>query len=114
MYMCSDMGSSFMSAEVKSFLHGHRISTTRTTPYNPQGNGQCKKYNGILWKAITLALKTQRLPINQWENVLPDALHSMRTLLSTATNAIPRERLFNYPHRTSSDYSVPTWLTTPG
>lgn len=111
--MCIRTGSSFRSAEVKFFLHGHRISPSQTTPYNPQGNGQCERYNGILWKAITLSLKIQCRPINQWENVLPDALHSMRTLFSTATDATPHEWLFHYPHRNSGDYSLPTWLT-PG
>ena len=107
MYVYSDWDSSFMSTEVKTF-RGHGILTSRTTPYNPQDYGQCERYNGIIWKAITLALKAQHLPINQWENVLLQALHSIRTLLSTATNAIPHEQLFNYPRRSSSCSSVPT------
>ncbi|GFS74279.1 putative retrovirus-related pol polyprotein from transposon opus [Trichonephila clavipes] len=35
-----DRGSSFMSHELKSFLTSQGIATSRTTPYNPAGNGQ--------------------------------------------------------------------------
>ena len=28
---------------------------SHTTPYNPAGNRQVEKYNGILWKAVTMA-----------------------------------------------------------
>lgn len=113
-YIHSDRGASFMSTELKEFLHGKGIVTSRTTPFNPQGNGQCERYNGIIWKTVTLALKSLNLPITRWEVVLPDALHSIRSLLSTATNTTPHERLFQYQRKTSSGHSVPTWLTKPG
>ena len=90
------------------------ISTSRTTPFNPQGNGQVERYNGIIWKYVNLALRTRNLPITHWEAVLSDALHSIRSLLCTATNATPHERLFSYQRKTSSGHSMPTWLTTPG
>ena len=44
--------------------------------------------------------------------VLPDALHSIRSLLCTATNATPHERMFKFQRRSSSGHSVPSWLTT--
>lgn len=113
-YIHSDRGTSFMSLELKQFLNSHGISTSRTSRYNPQGNGQCERYNGIIWKTITLALKSKNLPVSQWETVLLDALHSVRSLLSTATNATPHERLFNYQRKSTSGHSVPTWLATPG
>ena len=103
-----------MSTELKGFLHSKGIAMSRTTPYNPQGNGQVERFNGIIWKTITLALKTHKLPISCWELVLPDALHSLRTLLSTATNAIPHECMFLYQRRSSTGCSIPTWLSTPG
>ena len=51
-----------MSTELKGFLHQKGIATSRTTPYNLQGNGQVERYNGIISKTITLALKTCKLP----------------------------------------------------
>ena len=46
--------------------------------------------------------------------VLPDALHSIRSLLSTATNTTPHERFFGYQRRSSCGSSIPSWLSTPG
>ena len=103
-----------MSAELKQFLLGLGIASSRTTGYNPQGNGQVERYNGIIWKAVTLTLKTRGLEPEQWELVLSDALSSIRALLCTAINATPHERMFSHPRRHTGDYSRPAWLTHPG
>ena len=113
-YIHSDRGTAFMSNELKQWLVTKGISTSRTTPYNPTGNGQVERYNGIIWKSILLAIKTRNLPISQWEKVLPDALHSVRSLLCTATNCSPHERLFKFSRRSTTGQSLPTWLMTPG
>ena len=42
--------------------------------------------------------------------MLPDALHSIRSLLSTATNMTPHERMFSFTRRSSSGHSMPSWL----
>ena len=60
-----------------------------------------------------MALSSKHLPLSSWEAVLPDALHSIRSLLCTATNATPHERLFSYNRKSASGTSVPSWLT-PG
>jgi len=106
-YIHTDRGSSFMSAELKQFLLGLGIASSRTTGYNPQGNGQVERYNGIIWKAVTLTLKTRGLEPEQWELVLSDALSSIRALLCTAINATPHERMFSHPRRHTGDYSRP-------
>ena len=103
-----------MSAELRQFLLSKGISTSRTTPYNPACNGHVEKYNGTVWKAITMALNTRGLPVTHWQDVLPDALHSLRSLLCTATNCTPHERFFKFERRSSTGGSVPTWLSTPG
>ena len=113
-YIHSDRGPSFMSEELRQFLLGRGIAMSRTTPYNPRGNGQVERYNGIIWRAVSLALKTRSLSPADWELVLPDALHSIRSLLCTATNCTPHERLFCYQRKSSCGRSVPTWLVSPG
>lgn len=113
-YIHSDRGTSFMSSSVKEFLTRNGIATSRSTPYHPTGNSQCERYVGLIWKAVSLALDSLHLPPSSWESVLPQALHSLRTLLCTSTNATPHERLFMFPRRTCSGINLPTWLSTPG
>ena len=93
-YVHSDRGPSFISQELINFLHKHNVACSKSTRYNPQGNGQVERYNGVVWTAIRLALKTRKLETSYWELVLPDVLHSLRSLLCTATNATPHERFF--------------------
>ena len=86
----------------------------KTTPYNTQGNGQTERYNGIIWNTISLLLKSKNLPVTKWESVITPALHSIRSLLCTATNCTPHERLFSYNRKTSSGSCLPQWLTSFG
>ena len=102
------------SQEFISYLNKRGVSTNYTSVYNPQGNGQCKRYNAVIWTAVKLFLKTRNLPIEQWQVVLPDTLHSIRSLLCTATNTTPHERLFNFSRRSCLSLSTPTWLSLPG
>ena len=88
---------------------------SHTTAYNPASNGQLKKYNGVVWKAVSMACKSKNLPIKYWQKVLPDILHSIWSLLCTATNELPMNGFSISPEgRSTSGNSIPTWLTTPG
>jgi transposase InsO family protein len=106
----SDRGSQFMSETVTNYCQKKNIAQTRTSPYNPQGNGQCEKYNGLIWKSVLLTTKSQSLKDSQWEQVLPEVLNSIRSLLCTATNSTPHERLFNYSRKSALGSSIPSWL----
>ena len=112
-YIHSNRGTSFLSKEVREYLTNVGIATSRTTPYHPQGNGQCERYDRIIWKHTLLILASRNLKESQWETVLPEVLHSIRSLLCTGTNATPHERLFSYQRRTPSGHSLPTWLSMP-
>jgi len=113
-YIHSNCGPAFLSKELVSYLHRRGIACSRTSVYNPRGNGQCERYNGIIWSSVKLVLKSPGLDISQWECVLPHALHSIRSLLCTATSETPHERLFHFKRRSTFGVSVPTWLSVPG
>ena len=109
-YVHSDRGSSFMSHELREFLTSKGVAASRTSIYNPRGNGQVERYNGTIWKAIIMSLKSKNLPNERWQLVLPDVLHSVRSLLCTATNVTPHERFLGFPRRSSAGSSIPSWL----
>ena len=113
-FIHSDQGKSFMSKELKEYLTKRGIATSRSSVYHPTGNSQVERLNGTIWKAIRLSLKSHGLPIQAWEMVIPDALHSTRSLLCTATNTTPHELFFNFPRRTPNGISLPSWLINPG
>ena len=62
-YIHSDRGQFFVLQEFVSFMHNLQIPTSKTSVYNPASNGQCYKYNDIIWSGVKLALKDQNLPI---------------------------------------------------
>ena len=113
-FVHSDRGPSLVSEEIRLFLLRNGISYSNSTKYNPRGNGQVERYNGVIWKSIQLALRNRNLPESQWEIVLPEVLHCQRTLLCTATNTTPHERIFSYDRRTPSGESLPSWLLEGG
>lgn len=113
-YIHSDRGSSFMSVELRNFLTRLGVHSSRTTPYNPRGNGQCERYNAIIWRTVCMAIESRGLRPSAWQAVLPDSLHAIRSLLSTATNETPHERLFAFSRKTATGCGLPSWLMTPG
>ena len=113
-FVHSDRGRQFISDLLKSFLLQNGIGSSHSSAYNPRGNGQCERYNGIIWQTIRLALKSKGLPNTQWETVLPEALHSIRSLLCTATNETPHDRIFNFSRKVSSGITLPSWLIERG
>nr|XP_026485607.1 uncharacterized protein LOC113393110 [Vanessa tameamea] len=109
-FIHSDRGTAFMSSDLKEFLYNRGIATSRTTPYNPRGNGQVERLNATLWKAVQLAIRSKNMSIENWELALPQALHSIRSLLCTATNCTPHERMFTHTRKSANGVSVPSWL----
>ena len=103
-----------MSSDLQDFLHSRGVATSRTTAFNPKGNGQVERLNGTLWKSIALTLKSEGLPTSQWEKVLPNALHAIRSLLCTATNETPHERFFLFNRKSATGTTLPSWLSSPG
>ena len=106
----TDQGISFMRNELKEWLHGKGIPTSRTTRYNPKGNGQVERFNRVIWKSVLLGLLVKNLSISHWETVLCDVLHSLRSLLCTATNCTPHERMFLHLQKSSNGVTMSTWL----
>ena len=90
------------------------VSGSQTSRYNTCGNGQVELYNGIIWKALQLDLRTKNRPSSGWEMSVLSALNFTRSLISTSTNETPHERFYTFQRRSGQDTTLPSWLTTPG
>ena len=113
-FIHSDRGPSLISKELHSWLISNGIGYSNSAKYNPRGNGQVERYNGVIWKGVQLALRTKGLSDAYYEQVLQEVLHSQRSLLCTATNSTPHERLFRFERRSASGASLPSWLLEKG
>ena len=109
-FVHSDNGPSLISSELRYFLRDHGVNYSNSSKYNPRGNSQVERYNGVIWKSIQLSLASKNLPITCWELVIPEVLHCQRTLLCTATNKTPHERMFAFERRSANGTSLPSWL----
>ena len=76
----SDNASYFRSYESKQFLTGLGIAPSPSSIYHPTGNSQVERYIGVIWQTVKLSLKSHGLDIAKWELVLPEVLHSQRSL----------------------------------
>ena len=47
-------------------------------------------------KTAQLMVCDQQIPVKRWQNVLPDALHAVGSLLCTSTNSTPHESFFRF------------------
>lgn len=94
------------------FLVHKGIATSHSTPYHPTGNSQCERANQTIWRSVKLMLATRKWPESAWEQVLPDALHSIRSLMCTTTGSTPHERFFSFSRKSMNGKSLPDWLIT--
>lgn len=89
------------------------IAKTRTSPFRPQGNGQCERINGSIQKALQLALRTCNLDKTKWEVVLSVALSSLRSLQCTVTNCIRYDHIFAFQRSSVVGSNLPEYLLRP-
>jgi len=113
-YWHSDRGASFMSRDFKAFLAERGNASSCSSPYHLTGNSQCERVNQTIWKTIKLLLHSRAWPEERWEDVLNEALHSVRTLLCTATNETPHERMFRFQRKATFGCAMPTCLISEG
>ena len=50
----------------------------------------------------------------RWEEVLPESLHAIRSLVCLATNETPHDGMFKFNRRSMTGVSMPAWLLKEG
>lgn len=88
-YIHSDRTASFMSKELRGYFSQKGVATSKTTPYYPTGNAQVVRFNGTIWKAIQLAVRSWNITVIYWELVLRKVLHSVKLSLCVLLNTTP-------------------------
>lgn len=87
----SDQGRSFEGALIQQLCDLYGIKKTRTTPYHPQGNGQCERFNRTLHGLLCTLPQSAK---TDWPNYLPQLLFSYNTTIHQTTGECPHFLMF--------------------
>ncbi len=73
--LVSDNGGEFTATAFEKWLREVGIDHRVTSPYHPQSNGKCERFNGVIQKTL---LKLSGGQPRHWTKYLPDALYAYR------------------------------------
>ena len=101
----SDRGVQFESAVFAELCDTFGVDKTRTTPYRPQANGKCERFNRTLVSMLRRAVLKRPY---DWEPLLPTVLQAYRSSITESTGFTPFRLAFGREMRLPIDLGSPT------
>ncbi|KAL7883342.1 hypothetical protein SRHO_G00010000 [Serrasalmus rhombeus] len=97
----SDCGRSFESALVHQLCDLYGVQKTRTTPYHPQGNGQCERFNRTMHNLLRTLSEEQK---GRWPDYLAQLVFNYNSAIHQSTGESPHFLMFGQEPQLPVDF----------